>query len=357
MQAPCQRGWRLPHLLRGDYVSSYEPPKGRTMSIDTSPAAGREPGPAAVDHLAESSLAELARADGVRFLLAMFVDLTGKPCAKLVPVESADELQYEGVGFAGYAVGAIGQQPSDPDLMVVPDLASYTPLPWVREGLALVPLRPARRGETLALRPAGDPQERAGPGAGSAARAVRRRRDRVLPGPSRRRRHPRPGRRQGHRGPSLLRRPRSHPDVRPPHRDLDGDERPRAGQLRQRPRGRQRAVRAELRLRRRPDHRRPRHHRPLPHLRARRAARHDRDVHAQALRRPRRVGHAPAPVVVARRLLPVPRRRGPARLRSRCRRGSTSAAPAATPTGPARTTSRSRSSSCARSPTGRSRST
>jgi glutamine synthetase len=88
--------------------------------------------------VADISLAERARADGVRFLLALFVDLTGKPCAKLVPVEAADELQHEGVGFAGYAVGAIGQQPSDPDLIAIPDLDSYTPLPWVREGLALV---------------------------------------------------------------------------------------------------------------------------------------------------------------------------------------------------------------------------
>jgi glutamine synthetase len=109
------------------------------MALDASPAARSEQVPTTtVDSVSEPSLAELARADGVRFLLAMFVDLTGKPCAKLVPVESADELQYEGVGFAGYAVGAIGQQPSDPDLIVVPDLASYTPLPWVREGLALV---------------------------------------------------------------------------------------------------------------------------------------------------------------------------------------------------------------------------
>lgn len=87
---------------------------------------------------APASLAERARADGVRFLLALFVDLTGKPCAKLVPVESADELEHEGVGFAGYAVGAIGQQPCDPDLIAIPDVASYTPLPWIREGLALV---------------------------------------------------------------------------------------------------------------------------------------------------------------------------------------------------------------------------
>ena len=42
---------------------------------------------------------------------------------------------------------------------------------------------------------------------------------------------------------------------------------------------------------------------------------------------------------------------------ARCRRASTSARPAAIPTGPARTISRSRSTSCARSPTGRSRST
>src|ERR1700709_921819 len=102
------------------------------MTIDAFPAVPPRPS-ATTSPLAEPSLAELARADGLRFLLAMFVDLTGKPCAKLVPVESADELQDEGVGFAGYAVGAIGQQPSDPDLMVVPDLSSYTPLPWVRE--------------------------------------------------------------------------------------------------------------------------------------------------------------------------------------------------------------------------------
>ena len=85
-----------------------------------------------------SDLASMARADGVQFLLALFVDLTGKPCAKLVPVEAADELQHDGVGFAGYAVGAMGQQPCDPDLVAIPDLSSYTPLPWVREGLALV---------------------------------------------------------------------------------------------------------------------------------------------------------------------------------------------------------------------------
>jgi glutamine synthetase len=94
-----------------------------------------------------------ARADGVRFLLALFVDLAGKPCAKLVPVEAADELQYDGVGFAGFAVGAIGQQPSDPDLIAIPDLASYTLLPMVREGLALVHCDPHVEGKPWPFAP------------------------------------------------------------------------------------------------------------------------------------------------------------------------------------------------------------
>ena len=103
------------------------------LDVTTRPTAG------AVDEaVPPADLASRARTDGVRFLLALFVDLTGKPCAKLVPVEAAGELQHEGVGFAGYAVGAIGQQPCDPDLIAIPDLASYTLLPSVKEGLALV---------------------------------------------------------------------------------------------------------------------------------------------------------------------------------------------------------------------------
>jgi glutamine synthetase len=84
------------------------------------------------------SLRERAEADGVRFLLATFTTLTGKPCAKLVPVQAADMLEHEGVGFAGFAAGALGQQPKDPDIVAIPDLSSYTPLPFVRPGLAIV---------------------------------------------------------------------------------------------------------------------------------------------------------------------------------------------------------------------------
>ena len=70
-----------------------------------------------------------------------------------MPVEAADELQRDGVGFAGYAVGAMGQQPCDPDLVAIPDVASYTPLPWVREGLALVHCDPHVEGEPWRFAP------------------------------------------------------------------------------------------------------------------------------------------------------------------------------------------------------------
>ncbi|WP_338682067.1 type III glutamate--ammonia ligase [Streptomyces acidiscabies] len=94
-----------------------------------------------------TDLAELVRADGVEFVLAVFVDLTGKPCAKLVPAEAVEELRDEGVGFAGYAAGALGQLPSDPDVVARPDVTSYTPLPFVEPGLALVHCDPYVEGE------------------------------------------------------------------------------------------------------------------------------------------------------------------------------------------------------------------
>ncbi len=85
-----------------------------------------------------SGLAALAEQAGTKFILALFVDLRGKPCAKLVPVEAVNLLATEGVGFAGYAVGAMGQEPKDPDLMAIPDPASFTPIPFIKDGLAIV---------------------------------------------------------------------------------------------------------------------------------------------------------------------------------------------------------------------------
>ncbi|MEU5840223.1 type III glutamate--ammonia ligase [Rhodococcus sp. NPDC047139] len=98
-------------------------------------------------------LAELARTTGTRFILAVFTTLSGKPCAKLVPVESVEELQTDGVGFAGYAAGTIGQVPKDPDLVAIPDASSFTPIPFVREGLALVHCDPHVEGKPWPFAP------------------------------------------------------------------------------------------------------------------------------------------------------------------------------------------------------------
>jgi glutamine synthetase len=92
-------------------------------------------------------LAALTEQSGTKFILALFVDLRGKPCAKLVPVEAVDLLATEGVGFAGYAVGAMGQEPKDPDIMAIPDPASFTPIPFIKDGLAIVHCDPHVNGE------------------------------------------------------------------------------------------------------------------------------------------------------------------------------------------------------------------
>jgi glutamine synthetase len=67
---------------------------------------------------------------GIEFLFAQFVDLHGKPSAKLVPAHHLDDLLEEGAGFAGFAAGDIGQGPHDPDLVAMPDVRSFTVLPW-----------------------------------------------------------------------------------------------------------------------------------------------------------------------------------------------------------------------------------
>ena len=48
-------------------------------------------------------LAERVRADGTRFLLAVFVDVVGKPAAKLIPAEAVERFEKEGANFAGPA--------------------------------------------------------------------------------------------------------------------------------------------------------------------------------------------------------------------------------------------------------------
>jgi glutamine synthetase len=81
----------------------------------------------------EPSIAEIRRVSeerGIEFYFAQFVDMYARPSAKLVPAAYLDSLVSEGAGFAGFAAGEIGQLPSDPDIAVIPDLRSFTPVPW-----------------------------------------------------------------------------------------------------------------------------------------------------------------------------------------------------------------------------------
>ncbi|HEY7197337.1 MAG TPA: type III glutamate--ammonia ligase [Gaiellaceae bacterium] len=67
---------------------------------------------------------------GIEFYFAQFVDMYARPSAKLVPAANLDDLVTDGAGFAGFAAGELGQMPSDPDIAAIPDLRSYTPVPW-----------------------------------------------------------------------------------------------------------------------------------------------------------------------------------------------------------------------------------
>jgi len=81
----------------------------------------------------ESAADEVRRVvseQGIQFLFAQFVDMHGKPSAKLVPAHHIDDLLTDGAGFAGFAAGDIGQGPHDPDMIAIPDPESLTILPW-----------------------------------------------------------------------------------------------------------------------------------------------------------------------------------------------------------------------------------
>ncbi|MGL6277986.1 MAG: type III glutamate--ammonia ligase [Gaiella sp.] len=67
---------------------------------------------------------------GIEFFFAQFVDMYARPSAKLVPAANLDDLVQDGAGFAGFAAGEIGQVPADPDIAAIPDLDSFTPVPW-----------------------------------------------------------------------------------------------------------------------------------------------------------------------------------------------------------------------------------
>jgi glutamine synthetase len=75
------------------------------------------------------------RQDKIDYILAQYVDIHGTPRCKGVPASALDLFVAGSAGFAGAAVAGMGQGPHDHDMIAVPDLSSYTPVPW-EEGVA-----------------------------------------------------------------------------------------------------------------------------------------------------------------------------------------------------------------------------
>jgi glutamine synthetase len=68
--------------------------------------------------------------DKVDYILAQFVDIHGTPRCKGVPALALDLFLEGSAGFAGAAVSGMGQGPHDHDMIAIPDLGSYTLVPW-----------------------------------------------------------------------------------------------------------------------------------------------------------------------------------------------------------------------------------
>jgi len=80
---------------------------------------------------------KLIKEHDIEFIFASFTEVQGKSSAKLVPASQVDELFSEGVGFAGFAAGHIGQGPQSPDVEIIPDPKTFRIVPW-KKGLAHV---------------------------------------------------------------------------------------------------------------------------------------------------------------------------------------------------------------------------
>jgi len=96
-------------------------------------------------------LLSLARETGIRFVLFSFTDLFGIQRAKLVPLSAVAGMVEAGAGFAGFAAW-LDLSPADGDVMAIPDLASFTPLPW-QSDVAWVATELHLNGEAMAQCP------------------------------------------------------------------------------------------------------------------------------------------------------------------------------------------------------------
>jgi len=69
-------------------------------------------------------------AQGIRYVLAQFVDIHGVAKAKAVPVAHLKSVLTDGAGFAGFAIWGVGIEPHGPDFMAVGELRTLSLVPW-----------------------------------------------------------------------------------------------------------------------------------------------------------------------------------------------------------------------------------
>lgn len=65
------------------------------------------------------------------YYLAQFVDIHGRPKAKLVPARHKEMIFGAGAGFAGFAIAGMGMGPHGQEFMAIGDRDAIRPVPWM----------------------------------------------------------------------------------------------------------------------------------------------------------------------------------------------------------------------------------
>ena len=69
--------------------------------------------------------------NGIKYVLAQFIDIHGSAKAKAVPTEHIRMVLEEGAGFAGFAIWGLGLGPEGADYMAVGDPSTLAVMPWM----------------------------------------------------------------------------------------------------------------------------------------------------------------------------------------------------------------------------------
>ncbi len=91
--------------------------------------------PCRFQHLADAT--RYLDEQGVKYVLAQFVDIHGAAKAKAVPLAHLPSVLKDGAGFAGFAIWGVGIEPHGPDFMAVGELNTLSLVPW-QPGMARI---------------------------------------------------------------------------------------------------------------------------------------------------------------------------------------------------------------------------